>query len=84
MSFFFVYFQKQGGRLRESVKRKERREEAKVRQEKWLSEEKIEETEFYQSTSYCYIYAGILLLNDLYFSGDLMQNENKMRDKITR
>lgn len=39
---FFVYFQEQGGRLRESVEREERCKEDKVRQEKWLREEKIE------------------------------------------
>lgn len=55
----FVCFQKQGGRLRELVESKERCEEAQVRQEKWLSEEKIEEAErVYQSTSCCYIYTG--------------------------
>lgn len=58
---FYFYLQKQGGCLRESVKRKEGCEEVKDRQEKWLSEEKIEETEkFSQSMSCYYIYVSTL------------------------
>lgn len=49
--------QEQGWHLWESVKGKERCEKVKVGQEKWLSEEEIEEM-FYHSMC-CYIYAGI-------------------------
>lgn len=61
ISFLFGSFQKQRGRLRESVKRKERREKVKVGQEEWLREKEIEDSgRFYQSMS-CYIYADTLV-----------------------
>lgn len=64
--FFSVSFQNQGRRLREPVKRKERCEEVKVRQEKRLSEKKIEEAEkVYESISCYYIYVGMCLLQEL-------------------
>lgn len=72
ISVFFVYFQKQGGRLRESVKRKERCEEAKVRQEKRLSEEKIKES--FIKVRHIIFMQELFLLNNLYFSGDLIQD----------
>lgn len=53
------YFQKQRGRLREFVQGKEGCEEAKVRQEKWLREEKIEMEKFFKV---CRIFIFMLAL----------------------
>lgn len=74
MFFFPFYSQKQGGRLRKSVKRKEGCQEVEVREEKWLSEKKIEETEtFYQFVVLLYLCKHCFM--NLSFSDDLLQDK---------
>lgn len=67
---FLYYFQKQGGCLRESLKRKKRCEEVKVRKEKWLREEKIDRWMFVSPQYSTLLY---LCRPFLYFSGDKMK-----------